>query len=246
MLFANWKGKLSSSENHACCGLIGRLVTPSAVRLFFVALCNFKRLPGVSLVQLRLANVSHKTYVPGARSRVSRPQVCGSLQQLIIMPLEADDQQKVDDAIQEIGADPSGTQVLVYNPTRSQKLGPFSVGCTILNRTIGMSILRSVCQRLSVDRPGSGIFVSPAIVLKTTGSVGVSLLLWTLGAVVGMSALFIWLELGLSVPKFELVNREGTETSRHGEESLQCVPRNGGEKNYVSSFIPRATQTCWF
>ena len=81
---------------------------------------------------------------------------------------------------------------------------------------------------------GSGIFVSPAIVLKTTGSVGVSLLLWTLGSVVGMSALFIWLELGLSVPKFELINREAG-TSHQGEESLQCVPRNGGEKNYVSN-----------
>ena len=56
------------------------------------------------------------------------------------MTLEADDQQKVDDAIQEIGADSSGTKVLVLNPAESQKLGPFSVGCTILNRTIGMSI----------------------------------------------------------------------------------------------------------
>ena len=94
--------------------------------------------------------------------------------------------------------------------------------------------------RLSADRQGSGIYVSPAIVLKTTGSVGVSLLLWALGGVVGISALLIWLELGLSVPKFELVNREETETSRQGEESLQCVPRNGGEKNYVSDFSPRA------
>lgn len=49
-----------------------------------------------------------------------------------------------------------------------------------------------------------------------------------------MSALFVWLELGLSVPKFDLPNRDETGTSRQGEESLQCVPRNGGEKNYVS------------
>ena len=103
-----------------------------------------------------------------------------------------------------------------------------------------------MCRTLCADKKGSGIFVSPAIVLKTTGSVGVSLLLWALGAMVGMSALFIWLELGLSVPKFELVNREETETSRQGEESLQCVPRNGGEKNYVSNSNPRADQTCWF
>lgn len=100
--------------------------------------------------------------------------------------------------------------------------------------------------RLSADKSGSGIYVSPAIVLKTTGSVGASLLLWALGGVIGMSALFIWLELGLSVPKFELMNREETETTRQGEESLQCVPRNGGEKNYVSSSRPRAVQTRWF
>ena len=97
-----------------------------------------------------------------------------------------------------------------------------------------------MCRKPSADKPGSGIYVSPAIVLKTTGSVGVSLLLWALGGVVGMSALFIWLELGLSVPKFELMNREETETSRQGEETLQCVPRNGGEKNYVSNSSPRA------
>ena len=154
------------------------------------------------------------------------------------MPLEADDQKKVDDAIQEIGADPTGTKVLVLNAAKSQKLGPFTVACTILNRTIGMSILHSVWRRLSADRQGSGIFVSPAIVLKTTGSVGVSLLLWALGGVVSMAALFIWLELGLSVPKFELSSREETETSRRGEESLHCVPRNGGEKNYVSDSSP--------
>ena len=161
------------------------------------------------------------------------------------MPLEADDQKKVDDAIQGIGADPTGTKVLVLNAAESQKLGRFTVACTILNRSIGMSILHLVCRRLSADRQGSGIFVSPAIVLKTTGSVGVSLLLWALGGVVSMAALFIWLELGLSVPKFELISRQDTETSRRGEESLQCVPRNGGEKNYVSDSSPQIAGTSW-
>ena len=76
----------------------------------------------------------------GARSRVSKLKVFDSLQQLITMPLEADDRQKVNDAIQEIGADSSGTKVLVLSAAESQKLGPFTVGCTILNRTIGKSI----------------------------------------------------------------------------------------------------------
>ena len=54
------------------------------------------------------------------------------------MPLEADDQARVDEAIREAGADPSESKVLVLNAADSQKLGPFSVICTILNRTIGM------------------------------------------------------------------------------------------------------------
>ena len=79
--------------------------------------------------------------------------------------------------------------------------------------------------------------MSPAIVLKTTNSVGISLLLWVLGSVKGIAALCVWLELGLSVPKFDLLNRDEDGTNRQGEESLQCVPRNGGEKNYVSSSV---------
>lgn len=52
------------------------------------------------------------------------------------MPLEADDQQRVDEAIAEAGADGS-TKLLVRDASETQKLGPFTVACTILNRTIG-------------------------------------------------------------------------------------------------------------
>lgn len=52
------------------------------------------------------------------------------------MPLEADDQQRVDEATAEAGADGS-TKLLVRDATESQKLGPVTVICTILNRTIG-------------------------------------------------------------------------------------------------------------
>ena len=70
--------------------------------------------------------------------------------------------------------------------------------------------------------------------LKGTGTVGASLFLWTAGAVIGMCALMVWLELGLSVPKFELLNRDEGNTDHEGQSTLQCVPRSGGEKNYVS------------
>ncbi|KAL8757213.1 MAG: hypothetical protein Q9184_004273 [Pyrenodesmia sp. 2 TL-2023] len=133
------------------------------------------------------------------------------------MPLEADDQARVDEAIRESRTDSTGHRILVLNPADSQKLGPGTVICTILNRTIG-----------------SGIFVAPAIVLRGTGSVGASLLLWSFGIIVAMSGLLVWLELGLSIPKFELPDRDDNDTVHGGATSLQCVPRNGGEKNYAA------------
>ena len=80
--------------------------------------------------------------------------------------------------------------------------------------------------------PGSGIYVSPAIVLKSTGSIGASLLLWSVGPVVAISALLCWLELGLSIPKFKVPSTD--DTGRRNEEEEENVPRSGGEKNYVS------------
>ncbi|KAI4099553.1 MAG: hypothetical protein L6R37_005906 [Teloschistes peruensis] len=148
------------------------------------------------------------------------------------MPLEVDDQARVDEAIRESGANPSDDRVLVRNTPESQKLGPGTVMCTILNRTIG-----------------SGIFVTPAIVLRSTSSVGVSLLFWSFGAIIGMSALLIWLELGLSIPKFELPNRDENDTVQGEGVSLQCVPRNGGEKNYLEyiyRFPKMRATTCIF
>lgn len=52
------------------------------------------------------------------------------------MPLAEDDQQRVDDAEKEANA-PNSTKLLVRDPTDSQKLGPFTVTCLILNRMIG-------------------------------------------------------------------------------------------------------------
>lgn len=83
---------------------------------------------------------------------------------------------------------------------------------------------------------GSGIFVSPAIALRGTGSVGISLLLWGIGAIAGISGLLVWLELGLSLPKYrwdELPDRDPNEPRQANEKQFECVPRSGGEKNYV-------------
>ena len=52
------------------------------------------------------------------------------------MPLEDDDQKRVDKAIGEAGTRGS-TKLLILNAAESQKLGPVTVICMILNRTVG-------------------------------------------------------------------------------------------------------------
>ena len=74
---------------------------------------------------------------------------------------------------------------------------------------------------------GSGIFILPATVLKGTDSIGITLIIWAFAGVVSVAALLVWLELSLSIPRYEL---DGTEVS---------VPRSGGEKNYVSALFRR-------
>lgn len=54
------------------------------------------------------------------------------------MPLEEDDQRRVDEAIDEAGIEGS-TKLLVLNASESHKLGPITVICMILNRTFGKS-----------------------------------------------------------------------------------------------------------
>lgn len=93
-----------------------------------------------------------------------------------------------------------------YAPSRHQKIHSFTVACLILNRTIG-----------------SGIFVTPTTILRATNSVGISLLFWAIGGLLSMCALLVWLEFGLSTPRRRVAGG-----------NVQCVPRSGGEKNYVS------------
>lgn len=74
--------------------------------------------------------------------------------------------------------------------------------------------------------------MSPVKVLVGTGSVGASLILWSFGAIVSTCGLLVWLELGLSVPFREVKVTPGP----HGTFERKSVPRNGGEKNYVSQY----------
>jgi hypothetical protein len=92
------------------------------------------------------------------------------------------------------------------------------------NYRCGSSVVLSRYGSLTFWRlPGSGIFVTPALVVDGTRSVGGSLLLWVFGGVIAICGLLVWLQLGLSLPLLP--------TGDDG--ALRAVPRSGGEKNYV-------------
>lgn len=80
----------------------------------------------------------------------------------------------------------------------------------------------------------------PAIVLEATGSVGISLILWAVGAIISICALLLWLDMALGIPKSLVAPRDENGNIRPGDPTMQTVPRNGGEKNYVSSKLTRA------
>ena len=85
-----------------------------------------------------------------------------------------------------------------------KKLGIFSTACLIMNRMIG-----------------TGIFETPARIWQGSGSTGAALFMWTLGSLIAFSGLVVYMELGLTIPRY-LVNGQ-----------WRSVPRSGGEKNYV-------------
>ena len=68
---------------------------------------------------------------------------------------------------------------------------------------------------------GTGIFNSPQRVLQGTRSTGASLLLWFVGIVYALCGTHVYIEYGLSVPRYTI----------HGVE--QSVPRSGGDLNYL-------------
>ncbi|KAM3510115.1 hypothetical protein MY11210_006032 [Beauveria gryllotalpidicola] len=94
-------------------------------------------------------------------------------------------------------------QRFAYSDER--KLGVVSVAFLIINKMIG-----------------TGIFSAPATVFSSTGSVGVSLILWFVGGILAFCGLSVYLELGLA------------------------MPRSGGDKNYLERIYrrPKHLATC--
>ncbi|CDK28532.1 unnamed protein product [Kuraishia capsulata CBS 1993] len=56
---------------------------------------------------------------------------------------------------------------------------------------------------------GTGIFATPSTIYNLCGSIGLSLILWVVGALIALAGLYVYMEFG------------------------SAIPRNGGEKNYL-------------
>ncbi|KAI0371226.1 amino acid transporter [Pilatotrama ljubarskyi] len=90
-------------------------------------------------------------------------------------------------------------------PEHKRQLGLLSAASLIFNRVIG-----------------TGIFATPSVILRSSGSVGLSLIMWLLGATVALCGTAVYIELGTG------------------------LPRNGGEKNYLEFIYqrPKLLITC--
>ncbi|KAF5383238.1 hypothetical protein D9615_004869 [Tricholomella constricta] len=92
-------------------------------------------------------------------------------------------------------------------PREKRKLGLFSVVFLIFNRVIG-----------------TGIYATPSVILRSSGSVGVALLMWLIGALIAAAGTTVYIELGTG------------------------LPRSGGEKNYLEFIYrrPKFMMTCTY
>ncbi|KAF8970051.1 APC amino acid permease [Flammula alnicola] len=92
-------------------------------------------------------------------------------------------------------------------PKDKRQLGLFSASFLIFNRVIG-----------------TGIYATPSNILRSSGSVGIALIMWLVGALIAACGTAVYIELGTG------------------------LPRSGGEKNYLEYIYrkPKFMITCAF
>lgn len=138
------------------------------------------------------------------------------------------------DEIQDETINPD--EIVTEAPKGQFRLGYLDLTCLVLNHVMGRSAPDNLpivshdqpqFQLLTASRSkGTGIFNSPRRVIAGTNSTGAALLLWVLGIIVGLCSVHVYVEYGLSVPRYVI---EGVE---------QTVPRSGGDLHYVSRDVP--------
>lgn len=80
------------------------------------------------------------------------------------------------------------------------------------DKNLGLfSCIGLICNRML----GTGVFSVSSTIYTLCGSVGLSLIMWTVGAIISLAGLYVYMEFGTAIPK------------------------NGGEKNYLEAIFKR-------
>jgi hypothetical protein len=82
---------------------------------------------------------------------------------------------------------------------------------------------------------GTGIFNSASVVFANTQSIGASLLLWVYGAIFALAGVAIYVELGLTIPRWPF--------GPNGEKI--STPRSGDAMNYVRLRPSKTSRSAW-
>ncbi|KAJ2836060.1 hypothetical protein J3B01_003113, partial [Coemansia erecta] len=106
----------------------------------------------------------------------------------------------------------SSISSVTFSATGSDILDEETAEPAELERTLGLWSGMAIVVGTII---GSGIFSTPSLILAAVGSVGMSMVVWVLGAVVSVCACVAYMELGT------------------------MLPRSGGEKEYLQAAFPR-------
>jgi len=131
------------------------------------------------------------------------------------------------DDLQELrAAQQDPTKIISELPREAVRMGYYSTICLIFNRMIGMSQYTPPvrAELIYTLLTGVGIFNSASAVFTNTQSIGLSLILWMIGSIICLAGLFVFVELGLTIPRWPF---------GHSGEKISAL-RSGDGLNYVS------------
>lgn len=88
--------------------------------------------------------------------------------------------------IMSLFSQPDNRPPVESSPDSRRQIGVISATFLIFNRIIG-----------------TGIFATPSAILKLTGSVGMTFVVWTVGILIASAGTAVYLEFGTAIPKYE-------------------------------------------
>ena len=126
---------------------------------------------------------------------------------------------------------------MVLKLSRSHFVGLFSATFLIFNSMIGtrwVVVNPWNWQWTQTDHLWNRIYATPSNILRSSGSVGVSLIMWLVGALIAACGTTVYIEFGMVCFFVFLLNPIFRPYNFKG------LPRSGGEKNYCTISINSA------